>query len=182
MFERFTSEARDAVVGAQQQARDLGHGRIGTEHLLLGLLAQDGTTAATTLARHGITRTGVAADVVRLAGGPELDAEALTAVGIDLDAVRSSVEATFGPGALDGAGRRPTTGHIPFSPRAKKALELSLREALALKSRTITDAHVLLGLLREGEGEGGGLAATVLVEQGVDVTALREELRLALTA
>jgi ATP-dependent Clp protease ATP-binding subunit ClpA len=176
MFERFTSEAREVVVGAQQQARDLHHDRIGTEHLLLGLLAQQGTTAAAALERHGLTHTEVSADVVRATGG-EMDAAALTSVGIDLEAVRRSVEAAFGPGSLDGAGSRTARGgHIPFTPPAKKVLELSLREAIALKMRTITDAHILLGLLREGEG----LAAKVLHDRGVDLLGLRDEVRLAL--
>ena len=173
MFERFTPEARQVVEGAQQQARDLRHDRIGTEHLLLALLTRQGTTSAAVLARHGLTRSAVVTDVARFTGA-ELDAEALTSVGIDLDAVRSSVEAAFGPGALD--RRRGRTGHIPFTPRAKKVLELSLREAIALKSRSITDGHVLLGLIREGEG----LAAKVLHDRGVDLPALREEVRLAL--
>ena len=72
--------------------------------------------------------------------------------------------------------RRTRTGHIPFTPRAKKVLELSLREALALKSRSITDGHLLLGLIREGQG----LAAKILHDRGVDLPALRDELRLAL--
>jgi ATP-dependent Clp protease ATP-binding subunit ClpA len=177
MFERFTSEARAVVVGAQQQARELGHDHVGTEHLLLGLLSQEGTTAATALERHGLTQDAVAGDVVRSIGGEQLDAEALTSLGIDLDAVRSSVEAAFGPGALDAPrSRRTRTGHIPFTPRAKKVLELSLREALALKSRSITDGHLLLGLIREGQG----LGAKVLHDRGVDLPALRDELRLAL--
>jgi ATP-dependent Clp protease ATP-binding subunit ClpA len=176
MFERFTSDAREVVVGAQQQARDLRHDRVGTEHLLLGMLARPGTTAATALDRHGVTREAVTADVVRLIGNGEPDAEALTSLGIDLDAVRSSVEASFGVGALDGPGTRPArTGHIPFTPGAKKVLELSLREAIAGKSRSITDGHVLLGLIREGQG----LASTVLHDRGVDLAALREDLRLA---
>ncbi|RBY78539.1 Clp protease [Blastococcus sp. TF02-09] len=175
MFERFTPEARQVVEGAQQEARELRHDRIGTEHLLLALLTRQGTTSSTLLGRHGVTRAAVVTGVSRFTG-PALDAEALTAVGIDLDAVRSTVEAAFGPGALDGAGgRRTRTGHIPFTPRARKVLELSLREALALKSRRITDAHLLLGLLWEGEG----LAAAVLHERGVDLLALRDEVRLA---
>jgi ATP-dependent Clp protease ATP-binding subunit ClpA len=112
-------------------------------------------------------------------GSGDLDAAALTTLGIDLDAVRSSVEATFGPGALDAAGPRSgPPGHLPFSPRAKKVLELSLREAIALKQKAIGDGHIALGLLREGEG----LAAKVLADLGVDAGALRQELRTALQA
>ena len=177
MFERFTPEARAVVVGAQQEARQLHHRSIGTEHLLLGLLVQD-TRSAAVLTRHGLTHDAVAEAVAASVGGPELDAGALEAVGIDLEAVRSSVEATFGPGALDEPrrGGREPAGHIPFTPRAKKVLELSLREAIAMKSRRIADGHITLGLLRERDG----LAMKVLHDRGVDPQVLRDDLRLAL--
>jgi ATP-dependent Clp protease ATP-binding subunit ClpA len=179
MFERFTAEAREVVVGAQHQARRLHHGRIGTEHLLLSLLDQRSASAAV-LSRHGLTRDEVAEAVVRYVGNGDLDAEALNALGIDLDAVRSTVEATFGAGALDRppSGRRDVQGHIPFTPRAKKVLELSLREAIALKSKSIADGHIALGLLREGEG----LAMKVLADRGVDLVELRRDLTAALAA
>jgi ATP-dependent Clp protease ATP-binding subunit ClpA len=178
MFERFTSEARQTVVLAQQEARSLHHGRIGTEHLLLALLAQPGTRTAAVLDRHGLTHDSVARAVIGYGGGDGLDAEALTTLGIDLDAVRESVEATFGPGALDAARPRGGSpgGHIPFTPRAKKVLELSLREAIALKSRSIADGHIALGVLREGEG----LAMKVLADRGIDIADLRRYLRTAL--
>jgi ATP-dependent Clp protease ATP-binding subunit ClpA len=178
MFERFSAEARLVVVGAQEEARRLRHGRIGTEHLLLALLRQPASPVAGVLSRHGLTHASVESSVVSLVGDGGLDAEALTALGIDLAAVRERAEEAFGPGALDrrsppgGRGRSDQrTGHIPFTPRAKKVLELSLREALAQKQKTITDAHVLLGLLREGEG----LAMKVLAERGVDPAALRRD-------
>lgn len=178
MFERFTTEARQAVVGAQHEARRLHSGRIGTEHLLLALLGRP-TPSAAVLARHGLTRDQVSEAVRHYVGDGDIDAEALTALGIDLDAVRSSVEASFGPGALD---RRPDergrAGHIPFTPRAKKVLELSLREALAMKSKSIADGHIALGLLREGEG----LAMKVLADRGVDTVELRRDLTAALAA
>jgi len=179
MFERFTDEAREVVVGAQHEARRLHHGRIGTEHLLLSLLDQR-TTSAAVLTRHGLTRDAVADAVVGYVGNGDLDAEALTALGIDLDAVRSTVEATFGAGALDRppSGPRDVPGHLPFTPRAKKVLELSLREAIALKSKSIADGHIALGLLREGEG----LAAKVLADRGVDLVELRRDLTAALAA
>jgi ATP-dependent Clp protease ATP-binding subunit ClpA len=180
MFERFTEEARQTVVLAQQEARELHSGHIGTEHLLLGVVGQGGTPVADVLVRHGVTRQSTIEAVARFSGGSGLDAEALGAVGIDLDAVRERVEATFGPGALDAAGPGPrgARGHIPFTPRAKKVLELSLREAIALKSRSIGDGHIVLGLLREGEG----LAAKVIAERGIDAAALRAEITTALWA
>jgi ATP-dependent Clp protease ATP-binding subunit ClpA len=89
------------------------------------------------------------------------------------------VEAAFGPGALDGDRGRPEaepSGHIPFSPRAKKVLELSLREAIAMKSKGIADGHIALGLLREGDG----LAMKVLHDRGIDPADLRRDLTAAL--
>jgi ATP-dependent Clp protease ATP-binding subunit ClpA len=177
MFERFTRDARAVVVEAQEEAARLHHGHIGTEHLLLALLRRT-TPAAAVLVRHGLTREAVTESVIGYVGSGDLDADALTSLGIDLEAVRSTVEASFGPGALDAEGHRSgRAGHLPFSPRAKKVLELSLREAMALKQKAVSDGHLALGLLREGRG----LAAKVLADLGVDATELRQELRAALT-
>ena len=178
MFERFTTEAREVVVLAQDEARSLRHGHIGTEHLLLALLRLDTPTTAV-LRRHGLGHDEVAEAVIAHLGGEDLDAEALRTLGIDLDAVRDVAEATFGPGALDPPCRgrqRKSPGHIPFTSRAKKVLELSLREAIALRSNRISDGHIALGLLREGEG----LATKVLLDRGVDPRALRADLTAAL--
>jgi ATP-dependent Clp protease ATP-binding subunit ClpA len=169
MFERFTEEARRTVLTADRHAGALRHGWIGTEHLLLGLLDDHERRAARILVDHGVTGPWVRAEVERIvgAGEPDLDADALATLGIDLDAVRERVERTFGPGAL---ARRPgrrrrvaSDGRRPFTPRAKKVLELSLREALARGDSFIGAEHVLLGLLREGDG----VAARILAERGV---------------
>ena len=179
MFERFTADARQAVVDAQEEAARLHHGQIGTEHLLLALLRITGTPTAAVLARHGLAHDAVAVSVVAHVRSGDLDADALTTLGIDLDAVRATVEASFGPGALDAPRRGSVSrGHLPFSRRAKKVLELSLREALALSARSISDGHIALGLLRDGEG----LAMKVLADLGVDTEALRADLRSALAA
>jgi ATP-dependent Clp protease ATP-binding subunit ClpA len=188
MFERFTSQARNAVIGAQEEARRLGHDCVGTEHVLLGLLRGEGV-AARVLGDLGVTAAAVEREVLAyLRPGPfgAADAEALGAIGIDLDEVRRRLEASFGPGALRwrpgrrGRRRGPLPGgHIPFSPRAKKVLELSLREAIRLKHNHIGPEHILLGVVREGEG----LAALVLTRLGVDLDAVRarvdDELRRA---
>jgi ATP-dependent Clp protease ATP-binding subunit ClpA len=177
MFERFTDRARKAVTDAQVVARRLGHGHIGTEHLLLGLLENDGI-AARVLSGAGVTRAAVEREILAEVGRGPLgagDAEALGAIGIDLDEVRRRMEASFGPGALHWhpdpscRGARPQFGHIPFTPRAKKVLELSLREALAMKHRHIGTEHLLLGLIREGEG----LAMLVLTRLGAAPQLLR---------
>ena len=188
MFERFTSQARNVVVGAQQEARRLGHDCVGTEHVLLGLLAGEGV-AARILAELGVTAPAVEHEVLSyVRPGPfgAADAEALGAIGIDLDEVRRRLEASFGPGALRwrpgrrGRRRGPLPGgHIPFSPRSKKVLELSLREAVRLRHNHIGPEHILLGIVREGEG----LAALVLTRLGADLEAIRarvhQELRRA---
>jgi ATP-dependent Clp protease ATP-binding subunit ClpA len=186
MFERFTAAARTVVVGARTQAKELNHGHVGTEHLLLGLLDPQVGAPATILASHGLTPDGVRADIARLlADAPfgESDAAALKAIGIDLHAVRAKLEESFGPGALEPDVPPTRTGLFgrkvwrgPFTPRSKKVLELSLREALRLKQGFIGPEHILLGLLREGEG----LAAQILAERQIPFDGLRTEAERAL--
>jgi ATP-dependent Clp protease ATP-binding subunit ClpC len=123
------------VVRAQEEARDLDHDYIGTEHLLLGLLRQPNGMAA----------------------------QALMARGLQLDEARRHVE------ELVGRGNGAPPAHIPFTPRAKKVLELSLREALQLKHNYIGSEHILLGLLREGQG----IAVHVLTRSGLNPSEVR---------
>ena len=137
MFERFTDRARRVVVLAQDEARELNHNYIGTEHILLGLISE----------------------------GDGVAAKALESMGISLEAVRSEVVDIIGRGA------QPPSGHIPFTPRAKKVLEYSLREALQLGHKYIGTEHILLGLIREGEG----VAAQVLVKLGADLPRVRQQ-------
>jgi hypothetical protein len=105
MFEWFTKPARDVVTGAQIEARELRHRHIGTEHLLLALLRDDGV-ACSVLRDAGVYPEQVRADVrAQVGAGPDplgqADADALLSIGIDLDAIRSKIEETFGEGALD---------------------------------------------------------------------------------
>jgi ATP-dependent Clp protease ATP-binding subunit ClpA len=137
VFERFTERARQVVVLAQSEARDLRHDYIGTEHLLLGLLREE---------------EGLAARV-------------LESLRVTADDVRVRIETIVGRG--DGV----TRGQIPFTPRAKKALELSLREALALHHDYIGTEHILLGLARERDG----VAARILLELDLDGRRVRSE-------
>jgi ATP-dependent Clp protease ATP-binding subunit ClpA len=162
MFERFTSEARAVVQGAQVAAGALGAERIGREHLLLGIASEPGHTAEL-LERLALGRHALRAELERSGGA--LDAGALAAIGIDLDEVRRRVEESFGPGALDRRGR----GRPRFSPGAKKALELALREALALGDRHIGSEHVLLGVMRDP----GERLRDVLRARGVEPAAVR---------
>jgi ATP-dependent Clp protease ATP-binding subunit ClpC len=97
--------------------------------------------------------------------GEGVAAKALEQLGISLDKVRQQVE------DIIGAGQSPPSGHIPFTPRAKKVLELSLREALQLGHNYIGTEHILLGLIREGEG----VAAQVLVKLGADLGRVRQQ-------
>ncbi len=210
MFERFTDNARHVVVQAQSEARQFGHGFIGCEHLLLALVTLD-EPAAAVLREHGLTPERTRAELIRLtkvpAGRPVdllnvLDREALAAIGIDLDVVRSRIEATFGPDALARAvpGRRSRRrrrlprparsarrlpvmarngatldvppaqrGHIPFTPRAKKTLQLSLREAVGQGDNYIGVQHIALALL----GAPNGAVAAILSALGLSGDALR---------
>jgi ATP-dependent Clp protease ATP-binding subunit ClpA len=182
MFERFTSEARGAVVAAQQHARRLNHCWIGTEHILLALAGGHGV-AAGVLRDLGLDHDRLEHGIITVLGGAAgADAAALEAIGIDLDAVRRRVEETFGPGALERTwAARPRRGgrggHVPFTRRAKKALELSLRESLALRHRYIGTEHLLLGLIRDGTS----LAAQVLYDLGIERAMIRQRVLDALT-
>jgi hypothetical protein len=137
VFERFTDRARRVLVLAQEEARLLNHGFIGTEHILLGLIHE----------------------------GDGVAAKALEELDISLEDVRARVEELIGP-----SGSVPD-GSPPFTPRAKKVLELSLREALQLGHNYIGTEHILLGLVREGEG----VAAQVLVSLGADLAGVRQQ-------
>jgi ATP-dependent Clp protease ATP-binding subunit ClpC len=96
--------------------------------------------------------------------GEGVAAKALESLGISLEGVRAQVE------EIIGQGQQAPSGHIPFTPRAKKVLELSLREALQLGHNYIGTEHILLGLIREGEG----VAAQVLVKLGADLNRVRQ--------
>jgi hypothetical protein len=146
MFERFTPEARAAVVHAQHHARRLGHNFIGGEHILLSVVSAD-QPASAVLAAHGITPEYVETEIVRRIGlgrGPGsgdvpfggLDRDALAAIGIDLDTVRARIEATFGPHAMAEAdlvvqhrlrGRRGTPGALRFRLDPRRALPPGLK-------------------------------------------------------
>ena len=193
MFERFDPAARQVIVTAQLEARALRHGWVGTEHLLLGILGGGAHAGAGPFEDLGIdaavVRGAIVADVGR---GPEpsfsdADRDALGALGIDLDEVRRRVEATFGPGALDSVPPRRRrwrrrrcdpyrSGHVPFTPRSKRSLELALREALALRSREVQAGHLLLGILAVEDG----MALRLLRARGVDCRSLRDKVRQSL--
>ncbi len=186
MFERFTDSARAVVVGAQTEARALGHGWIGTEHLLLAVVRDPDRPVARQLAVLGLTHDRLYAELVATMGGHHDDGSALRDLGIDLDAVRARVEEQFGPGALDPEPARPRRrgllrhrrrparkdcgGHIRFSPSAKKGLELALRESVGLGSREILVEHLVLGLMRAE-----GLATTLVTRLGVAPADVRRE-------
>jgi len=182
MFERFTDEARTVVAAAGRHAGALHHGWIGTEHLLLGILDDRSTRPARLLGDRGVTGEWVHEEVERIVGRgePDIDADALATLGIDLDAVRERVERTFGPGALS---RRPCRrggllrggAERPLTPRAKKVLELSLREAVERGDGFIGAEHLLLGLVREGDGVAGRILASRGVTRPVVLAGLARD-------
>ncbi len=165
MFEKFSRLARVAVVGAQEDAKELGANRIGPEHLLLGVLAGAEPDLAAVLDARDISADRVRAQLAERAATTPLgasDAEALRSIGIDLDAVQASVTENFGPQAWEQAEpdikrgifdklKGSSWGNIPFSVGAKKSLELAVREAVHRKDHDISSAHLLLGILRAAE-------------------------------
>lgn len=172
MFERFTKGARAAVVMAQEEARALRHDHVGTEHILLGILAIDRGPAAAALGSLGVAFEPARAYVAGLGREHDdaLDADALATVGIDLAEVKRAAEESFGPGALDRSPRPFQAGHIPFDPAAKKVLELAVREVVHRKDTELNDGHILLGVVR---GQPNPATAT-LRALGVEPDAVRE--------
>lgn len=182
MFERFTVQARAAVVRAQLEANQLLHPHIGTEHLLLALLAAESGIPYAVLSDAGVEAAEVREDIERLVGpSPKIlsdeDAAALRAIGIDLDTVLARIGDSVDPAARlppcsmlrRGLLRRRRAPRAGFTPRAKKVLGLALREALRLQHNYIGSEHILLGLLRESDG----LAAEILDRRGVNPDRLR---------
>jgi len=138
MYDRFTGSARHAIIDAQEQARTLGHGYIGPEHLLLALLPVQPCAATYVL------------------NALEVPSETLR------ERLLEMIE----------EGPRAPSGHMPFTPAAKKALELSLRGAVALLLDYVGTEHLLLGIACEGSGAAGRAlaevgATTVAIERGV---------------
>lgn len=180
MFERFTRDARAAVLEAAEAGTAAHAARIGPPHLLIGLAA----TGEPSLAQAGLTAPRLRELLAALPQSTHAgDAEALSAIGVDLDKIRETVEETFGPGAWEKGdpARRRRPGWLarlvqsdrpPFSPGARKALELGLREALADGSREITTTHLLRGLLRDP-----GPEATALIEAILPVAELRAKVQ-----
>jgi ATP-dependent Clp protease ATP-binding subunit ClpA len=171
MFARFTQEARDAMVLAQDESGRLHHPWLGTEHLLLGLLRQPATPTSQVLVGLGITHRLVERALIEELGDTpeseslgEDDERALRALGIDLREVRARVEEAFGRGALDRA--RPGRCGMPVMPRLKQGLERAGREA---GRGPIETDHLLLGLVQVR----GALAVELLRRLGVTPDAVR---------
>jgi len=187
MFERFSGAARRVVLDGLTIATELGVDKVGPPHLLLAVAAGEGT-GARVLAGYGVTPAALraaAAGGTRRAGLTEDEVAALRSVGIDADEVFRRIEEAFGPDALaDAEPARPRrrVGRLggPFDRSAKKVLELSLREAIALRHRAIGTEHLLLALLRAGVPDplGGELAARGVTYDDAKRRAL-EELRRA---
>lgn len=177
MFERFTQAARDAVIQAQTEARELGDDTIGTEHILLGVLWNADGPAGQLLDESGLRYPDIRDRAEARLGGLVADADALRGIGIDLDEVRRRAEAAFGKGALSRRTGRRHSGHIPFEPEAKKTLELALREAMALRHTAIGNEHLLLGLTRLPVSAAGRLMAAAGVRPEDLGSSLRERLR-----
>jgi ATP-dependent Clp protease ATP-binding subunit ClpA len=145
MFERFTDQARRVIALAQEEASTRNCRRVGTEHLLLGLIQE----------REGIALA------------------ALDLLGISPEMVRQQVEEITG----QGQGQEPSGGYAQYTLRAKKTLDLARREALQLGHHHIGTEHILLSLIREGEGP----AAQALLELGADVSLVRQQVLLLLS-
>jgi ATP-dependent Clp protease ATP-binding subunit ClpA len=191
MFERFTDKARKIVSMALAKAKEQGDGQIRPVHMLYGVAATDGV-GARALTALGVDAAAVERELGRATGaspGPlgapdeaaGGDAEALAAIGIDLDEIKRKIEESFGPGALERVPLTPRgplnwTGRLPLSDQAKLSLALSVKEARALHHSYIGTEHVLLGLMRVAERyPRGDFAMATLPDLGLDPAAAREQ-------
>ncbi|WP_328605997.1 ATPase [Amycolatopsis sp. NBC_00345] len=171
MFERFTVDARMAVVEAQLVARELGSREISPQDVFAGLARTENGDAQRLLEQLGVSRDEVLAELERIrrrGGISDADVEALTEFGIDVEQIVERVEQTHGPGALASSGKRTRRGHIPFTVEAKKTLELSLREAVKLGDKHLGQEHMLLALVQQK-----GAVADLLAARGVDYPTVR---------
>jgi ATP-dependent Clp protease ATP-binding subunit ClpA len=193
MFERFTDKARSVVVTAKARARERGDDQIRLVHMLYGLVTSDGV-ATRALTALGVGAAAVERELARTgtgggapgggapsgeAGGG--DAEALAAIGIDLDEIKRKIEESFGPGALDRVPLTPkgplnwTGGRFPIDEQAKLSLAMSLREARALHHNYIGTEHLLLGVIRAAErNPRGEFAVVTLPGLGLDLATAHE--------
>ena len=167
----FNEAANAAGRAAQDEADSLGHGAIGTEHLLLGLLRGEGPTLESLVAR-GVTRELVVARACATTRAPAgFDPQALATLGIDVDEVRRRVEETFGPGALERKrSGRQLCRDGRFSPGAKKALQEAAKKAQPQLADT---DYLLLGVVLEGKSP----AAVLLRDRGFSADTVREAIR-----
>jgi len=159
IFNRFARETRGCVVTAVEEARMLRHDSIGDEDLLLGILRADEGVAAETLSSFGVTLEGTRDE------SEGMLSDALTSVGISLEEVRREAGDAFDMSI-------PEDRRIPFSPRAKKALERALREAVRLGEKRLGAEHVLLRILRNEDGS----AVRILARLGVSPEMLEDRL------
>ena len=157
IFNRFAKEVRACVQAAIEEARALGHDSIGDEDLLLGILRVDEGMAAEALSSLGVTLEAAREESERMAS------DALASVGISLEDIRREAGDAFDM-------RIPEGRRIPFSPRAKRALERSLRETVRLRDNRIGTEHVLLGILETEDGT----AVRMLERLGVSPEAVEE--------
>jgi|SRR5271170_1702174 len=188
MFERFTDKARKVVILAKDKATERGDDQIRPAHMLYGLAAADGV-AARVLTALGVDGAAVDRELGRAGTPPRSvgsadeaaagDAEALAAIGIDLDEIKRRIEDSFGPGALERVPLAPRgplnwTGRLPLAAESKLTLALALKEARALHHNYIGTEHLLLGLLRVAEREPhADFAAVTLRDLGLDPASVR---------
>ncbi|WP_186762696.1 Clp protease N-terminal domain-containing protein [Lentzea tibetensis] len=162
-FERLTDPARHAISSAQDEAIALGHRWIGTEHLLLGLINVRDGMAGAVLDERGVKVAAAREQTLRIVQGMGEDgtgghdaADALAAIGIDVEEVRRRADESFGPG-------RVMVPRLPFTPRVKEVLERGLRESVSRKHSCVGTEHLLLGLLAEGESTANRVLANLSV-------------------
>ncbi len=161
----FTERVRRSLQLAREEAMTLRHEYVGTEHILLGLCSEGGGVAEAAITNLGVKLDSVRTAVLQTVKPGQADGVSDTSPGI-LSTIASSIG--LGGGGASGSGGGPD---LPYTSRAKKALEFSMLEARELNHSYVGTEHLLLGLLREEKG----IAAQILASMGMTVPGVREE-------
>ena len=168
VFERFSDRSRYVLVLAHEEAGALGHGFVGTEHVLLGLLREDRSIAARVLRARGVNLDAARAVVATIVGSPGRGGPPNPSSPASPPGAPNPASPPGAPNPASPPGA-PNPASPPFTPRAKKVLELAVHEALQSGEDHVEPEHLLLALI----GEGGGVACQVLVRLGVPPQELR---------
>ena len=174
MYERFTEHARTVMQIAAQEAKRLQYDYLGTEHVLIGLVSEDGGMAAKVLKSLDVDVEMIRRDVENLALNPPDVFASIARLSIDVNEIASKDEIEqFKKMYAERRRDILASGNLPLAPRVKSVIEHSLEEAITLRHNIVSTGHILVGLLREQEG----VACQILMNHGLTLQAVRDKIR-----